>query len=224
LVRWGWSSAPNRAIVDAVTIVQFIERNAADATPRIEAAEAAAHRVANLAIAARDAVPPAYVAAQAAAVIRAAAASALDLAASAGHAARSAAAVGATVCAFADAANTTIPSITQIQAIHRDFTRLTQRAQYENWDDNTPVPPEFFGPLWPEGAPPGWPTDLDPPRHTELELEIVASERVIDRIMEDEVVNLFNAINRYHIARGGSPLTLDELLPYLNPSLVPVGA
>src|SRR5262249_40248212 len=25
------------------------------------------------------------------------------------------------------------------------------------WTDDTPVPPKFFGPLWPEGPPPGWP-------------------------------------------------------------------
>jgi hypothetical protein len=102
-----------------------------------------------------------------------------------------------------------------VQAIAHDFQIISAVARVEHWTHDTSVPPEFFGPLWPEGAPPGWPTDPDPPQHSTLELDLVAGERVIDRIVENEAVNLFNALNRYHIARGRSPLTLDELLPYL---------
>ena len=27
------------------------------------------------------------------------------------------------------------------------------------WDNDTPVPPVMFGPLWPDGTPRGWPED-----------------------------------------------------------------
>lgn len=111
-----------------------------------------------------------------------------------------------------------------VRWIRYDFDSLAALAGAQHWDDDTPVPPEFFGPLWPEGTPPGWPSDPDTPRQTELEMEIVAGERAIDRIVGDEVVNLFNAINRYHVARGERPLSLEELWPYFNPSLVPVEA
>lgn len=45
--------------------------------------------------------------------------------------------------------------------IREDFDLLAQTARAEQWTDNTPVPPEFFGPLWPDGPPPGWPTEKD---------------------------------------------------------------
>lgn len=42
-------------------------------------------------------------------------------------------------------------------AIRRDFDLLLEASERENWDDDTPVPPEFFGPMWPDGEPEGWP-------------------------------------------------------------------
>lgn len=39
-----------------------------------------------------------------------------------------------------------------------DFDALV--AAKQQWTDDTPVPPEFFGPLWPDGPPPEWPAGL----------------------------------------------------------------
>lgn len=42
--------------------------------------------------------------------------------------------------------------------IRRDFTRLVNAAKANAWTDDTPVPPDVFGPMW-EGTPPSWWTD-----------------------------------------------------------------
>jgi hypothetical protein len=133
-------------------------------------------------------------------------------------------AAGATIVTeAANLAHTAAAGVTDITSdLRRDFDRLARHAQYQRWDDDTPVSPKFFGPLWPEGAPPGWPADPETPRHMELELDLITSDHVIDRIVEDEVVNLFQAINRYHIARGAGPLKLNEFFLYLNPIHAPV--
>jgi hypothetical protein len=34
-----------------------------------------------------------------------------------------------------------------------DLDHLASAAHNQNWDDATPVPPEFFGQLWPHGEP-----------------------------------------------------------------------
>jgi len=34
-----------------------------------------------------------------------------------------------------------------VLAIRRDFDRLRRRAKFEGWTDETPVPPDTFGPL-----------------------------------------------------------------------------
>ncbi|MDB5311753.1 MAG: hypothetical protein JWO38_5955 [Gemmataceae bacterium] len=106
--------------------------------------------------------------------------------------------------------------------LRRDFDHLARLAEWQHWTDDTPVPPDVFGPLWPEGPPPGWPADPETPRHTTLPLDLVVREGVLDRVIEDEAVNLFNTLNRYHIARSGQRLTLDQLRPLLA-ALIPAG-
>lgn len=44
-----------------------------------------------------------------------------------------------------------------IEAVHRDYECLKSLCETQGWNDATPVPPEVFGPFWPEGAPEGWP-------------------------------------------------------------------
>ena len=50
-----------------------------------------------------------------------------------------------------------------IVAFQRDLEKLNTFAQKEGWDDNTQVPPEFLGEMWPDGLPQGWPVE-DPKR------------------------------------------------------------
>jgi hypothetical protein len=99
--------------------------------------------------------------------------------------------------------------------IRRDFDHLAKLAQWQRWTDDTPVPPEVFGPLWPEGAPAGWPADPEVPQRAELPLELLSRARVLEQMTEDEAVNLFNTINAYYIARTGNRLTMEDLRPLI---------
>jgi len=95
--------------------------------------------------------------------------------------------------------------------IRRDFDHIARLAKWQHWTDDTPVSPEVFGPLWPEGPPAGWSADPDVPQRSDLTLEVLSSSPSLDRVIEDEVVNLFNSINDYYIARTGNRLTLEDL-------------
>jgi hypothetical protein len=106
--------------------------------------------------------------------------------------------------------------------IRRDFDHLARLAEAYEWTDDTPVSPEVFGPLWPEGPPKGWP-NADVPARAELAIEAFARNQATEQMVEDDVVNLFNALNRYHIARSGVRLTLEQFRSLL-PSLVPAEA
>ncbi|MCE9567598.1 MAG: hypothetical protein K8U57_36825 [Planctomycetes bacterium] len=107
--------------------------------------------------------------------------------------------------------------------IRRDFDHVAKLAEWQHWTDDTPVPPEVFGPLWPEGPPKGWPAVTDAPARTELAVALFPRERVDTPGIRDEVLNLFNALNRYHIARSGTRLTLEQFESLL-PAAVPVEA
>jgi hypothetical protein len=107
-----------------------------------------------------------------------------------------------------------------IPFIRRDFDHLASLAEWQQWTDDTPVPPEVFGPLWPEGPPKGWPPITDVPQRADLAIEAFARDRATEQMIEDDIVNLFNALNRYHIARSGVRLTLEQFRSLL-PALVP---
>ncbi len=106
-------------------------------------------------------------------------------------------------------------------SIRADYTRLTDELAKNAWDDDSPIPSSVFGPLWPEGLPPGWPTeDLAQLRGIVLELH---SEPDADpHLIGDAVVKLWEVANEYHMACGGGVLTIDEF-KQLMPALVPVG-
>lgn len=107
-------------------------------------------------------------------------------------------------------------------AVSRDLEHLVRLSKLNTWMDETPVPPEVFGPLWPEGRPAGWPVDPDAPKQSDIALEVFKQDGLDERIAEDDVVNLFNAMNRFHIARGGQPLSLEDFQPLIS-ALVPTG-
>lgn len=111
------------------------------------------------------------------------------------------------------AQNESVRAVQTIDITRRDFDHLAELAEWQRWTDDTPVPPEVFGPLWPEGAPAGWPADPDMPRRDDLPLELLSAARVLEQMTEDETVNLFNAINAYYIARTGDRLTVEDLRP-----------
>lgn len=60
-----------------------------------------------------------------------------------------------------------------------DFRRCLARACQEQWTDQTPVPPDTFGPLWPDGLP------LGRPERVRAVRTLVAEERL--RITVEEL-------------------------------------
>ena len=54
------------------------------------------------------------------------------------------------------AARYNTPLARQLRCIRRDFDRLLRLAREHNWTDDTPVPAEAFGPMWPTGLVPEW--------------------------------------------------------------------
>ncbi|VTR90898.1 unnamed protein product [Gemmata massiliana] len=44
--------------------------------------------------------------------------------------------------------------------VRGDFEHLVRLAAGQHWSNETPVPPDVFGPMWPNGAPKSWPKDL----------------------------------------------------------------
>lgn len=44
-----------------------------------------------------------------------------------------------------------------VSAIWLDFDLLRASAERDSLTDDSPVPPDVFGPIWPNGAPEGWP-------------------------------------------------------------------
>ena len=49
-----------------------------------------------------------------------------------------------------------------VTTLRNDFDRIAHVAAVRYWTDNSPVPPDVFGPLWPDGPPARWPADESP--------------------------------------------------------------
>lgn len=58
------------------------------------------------------------------------------------------------------AATAETPIRRQLLCIRRDFDRLVHLARKHDWTDDTPVPPEVFGPMWPKHLTPAWAKEL----------------------------------------------------------------
>jgi multidrug efflux pump subunit AcrA (membrane-fusion protein) len=133
--------------------------------------------------------------------------SAADAAQAAAYAARAAAdaeiaAKAADTAARADEAGFLRQTL---EAIAHDFELLRARVADGTLKEDTPVPPSFFGPLWPEGSPP-WSSEQD---------EIVLEIDVPDTATEEEVLagieEVVDAADRLHRAEGGHGLKVEAL-------------
>jgi hypothetical protein len=147
----GWPDAPRQHIDAVDRAITVAERSAAGAPGGAYAAAAAA----------------ATAGAAAATAARAARAAmhAADAAVRAADAVYDPALAVAVVAAAVDAvaARAARAAVTAARAaIRQDFEQLLSAAERDEWTYDTPVPPEFFGPLWPEGEPKGWPTTTGP--------------------------------------------------------------
>jgi hypothetical protein len=109
--------------------------------------------------------------------------------------------------------------------MRRDFELLARAAKEEKWTDKTPVPPEFLGPLWPDGEPAGWP---QPALHEGGEWSAVLRFEVPEE-MDPEVANqliaeLLGHMSQRNIELGGTGFQVRDMVGFIPaPSLVPAG-
>jgi hypothetical protein len=49
-----------------------------------------------------------------------------------------------------------------LPALRNDYDSLVRQSIVRKWSDDSPVTSDVFGPLWPNGTPPGWPSSSEP--------------------------------------------------------------
>lgn len=163
LFQAGWPKAPAEHVEAVKRAIRIAETGAAGTTRAGAVAVAASASAATRAVSAasgqaRLSAASAAYAADAAAVASTTAAFSADASVVAASARASAAASAAfSAGEAARAVHGAVAETGVIRAMRADLDKLQAVAKQEGWTDETPVPPEFFGPLWPEGEPPGWP-------------------------------------------------------------------
>lgn len=226
-----WPDAPDKYASTLEFGIELVERVAAgNADANITGAELAAGNAAsaqvaavaanNVAIAA-NAEDDKVAAVNAASAVRHAA----DAAGHGGHGDQAAGAAASAALAAAAAGSQAASGRNVTKAIRLDFDRLRNATVHEKWDDQTPVPPEFFGSLWPDGEPKGWPyeasADVDAyPPNVELVIEnahrllngvprLTSSTQEIEVYLDpgeaskDEIQAVLDALSDLHFAAGG---------------------
>lgn len=108
-------------------------------------------------------------------------------------------------------------------AVRIDFDRLRKAAAQEKWTDDTPVPPSFFGPLWPEGPPPRWPAQEEPSEGKELVLQIEVPEDATEEQVREVIRQLVGHADDYDRANGGHGLKVSSIEITEDAALVPEG-
>lgn len=93
-----------------------------------------------------------------------------------------------------------------VMAMRRDFELLEETTKQEGWTDDTPVPPEFFGPLWAEGDPKGWPAKEKTSEGQELVFEFEIPEGMSDAEAMERISTLIDKADDLHRAHGGRGL------------------
>lgn len=95
-----------------------------------------------------------------------------------------------------------------------DFELLKAGSRIAEWNDDTPVPPEFFGPLWPRGVPDGWPVKEEASEGNELVLELEIPDGVSDEEMYAKAIALADDADSLHRAYGGNGLKVKTVEVY----------
>jgi hypothetical protein len=114
-----------------------------------------------------------------------------------------------------------IPSPPIWDVTARDFELLLVASELEKWTDETPVPQEFFGPLWPDGEPPGWPVTEEGSENDQLVLQVEVPDDASDDEVIGKVKELVDQADSLQRAYGGHGLKIDSLEAY-GEALVPV--
>ncbi len=170
LYKHSWPDASEKHVRDLTRAVEIAEQFAAAATTKFDAS--ADNAAANAAAAAADANGSAHDKSHAAAGAATHAASAADHAMDAANAAANVTydpnsytllsdrfdidVHDSYVANSAHAATAYAAATPTNDMIARDFQTVRERARSENWTATTPVPPNVFGPLWPDGPPVWW--------------------------------------------------------------------
>jgi hypothetical protein len=77
-----------------------------------------------------------------------------------------------------------------VEAIWADFRRLKDASEREKWTDRTPVAPDFFGPMWPNGLPANWP---EPPTASVPTVKRLPAPDVSKLGLPDELIAFLKA-------------------------------
>lgn len=174
---------------------------------RAAAYAAAAAKAAAFAYA--DAARPAAAAAGAKAAAYAYAAAARP---AAGDAAYAAAQAADAAYAAAKAADGAYAADAAYAAMQRDYELLRETSVSEHWTDDTSVPPEFFGPIWPNGEPEGVPVEIeDPAGDSQLVLTIEVPEGVSESELTAKLIDLAQDADSLHRAHGGAGLKVEDI-------------
>jgi hypothetical protein len=131
-------------------------------------------------------------------------------AARAADAAHAAIAAHAVTNAYAAARAAAGADVETSRAMQADYDLLCSAAQLEHWTDDTPIPQEIFGPLWPEGPPPAWPKPEPESDVAELVLTIDVPEGIADEDVVGLVAELVKRADAMHRAYGGHGLEIEE--------------
>lgn len=111
------------------------------------------------------------------------------------------------------AADTALSAVKQAEPlILADFETLVRLARDNNWTNDTPVPQNVFGPMWPSGVPDWWPIK-EPQSSSDdgIVLEIEIPEDMDDADIAAHITMLVEDANRLHRALGGHGLKIDKL-------------
>ncbi len=188
----------NTAIVAAIAAARIAESTASDSAARAAQAAIAAHAAATYATTAETPEANGRVA-------RAASAEA-----------HTAAALAATHAAHAIHDVTTYNAVGK--AIRRDFETLKALSRMERWTDETRPSLESLGPLWLEGEEPDWKEVARRAKkyigfsynEDRLVLTAYVDKSEDDDTLVEGIIELYRALNKYHILCGGSGLTVDD--------------
>lgn len=98
------------------------------------------------------------------------------------------------------------------RAIRRDYDLLTDAAKRLGWTDDTPVPPGFFGPIWPDGEPEGWPASgLDSRAgETQFALRVTGPPGESAEAVAENTRRLVDLIDQLNRVEGGRGITIDD--------------
>lgn len=207
-----WLDAPQEHVYALNHTITLVENSAVSPVSTSDFRAATAADDAGIAADAADAYASAFAAFAASAAAAATVGSALH-GADAADEASDAVRTYCTSASAEDASYDDVATVNADAAMRRDYELLKAAAESEEWTDETPVPSEFFGPLWPGGVPEGWPEE-----HSQepIEPHVLKVQFAVPRGMSNEQSRQFNqtvkeffvALSALDASMGGTGLQI----------------